>query len=73
MLGRPLDDAPAGAGDDEAPLAPGMLASHYAPRARLRLEATRIKPGEALLAFGPATTAGRNAMRRAQPVRHAAT
>src|SRR6266851_1403825 len=39
--------------DDEAMLAPGMLASHYAPRARLRLEATEVKPGEALLAFGP--------------------
>jgi L-threonylcarbamoyladenylate synthase len=35
--------------------APGMLASHYAPRARLRLNATDIAPGEALLAFGAAT------------------
>jgi L-threonylcarbamoyladenylate synthase len=41
-----------------APLAPGMLASHYAPKARLRLDATRIEPGEALLAFGPATLPG---------------
>jgi len=32
--------------------APGMLASHYAPRARLRLNATDTAPGEALLAFG---------------------
>ncbi len=32
--------------------APGMLASHYAPRARLRLNATDISRGEALLAFG---------------------
>ena len=38
--------------DVEAPLAPGMLASHYAPRTRLRLNATRVEPGEALLAFG---------------------
>ena len=37
----------------EAPLAPGMLSSHYAPRTRLRLDATRIDAGEALLAFGP--------------------
>ncbi|MGP0089615.1 MAG: L-threonylcarbamoyladenylate synthase [Xanthobacteraceae bacterium] len=48
----------AAAGDaarrDDAPLAPGMLASHYAPRARLRLEATQVEAGEALLAFGPA-------------------
>ena len=32
---------------------PGQLASHYAPRARLRLNATTAEPGEALLAFGP--------------------
>jgi L-threonylcarbamoyladenylate synthase len=37
----------------EAPLAPGMLASHYAPRSSVRLNATRIEPDEALLAFGP--------------------
>lgn len=36
----------------EAPLAPGMLASHYAPQARVRLNASRVEPGEALLAFG---------------------
>jgi L-threonylcarbamoyladenylate synthase len=34
--------------------APGMLASHYAPNARLRLNATKPEPGEAYLAFGPA-------------------
>ena len=38
---------------DETPLAPGMLESHYAPRTRLRLNAERVEPGEALLAFGP--------------------
>lgn len=32
--------------------APGMLASHYAPRALVRLDAMRILPDEALLAFG---------------------
>ena len=32
--------------------APGMLASHYAPRAAVRLNATEVGPGEALLAFG---------------------
>ncbi|MFZ0610490.1 MAG: Sua5 family C-terminal domain-containing protein, partial [Xanthobacteraceae bacterium] len=36
-----------------APLAPGMLASHYAPRTRLRLNAEDVAAGEALLAFGP--------------------
>jgi len=43
-----LDDA-----DRVNPAAPGMLASHYAPRARLRLEARHARPGEALLGFGP--------------------
>ena len=32
--------------------APGMMASHYAPKARLRLDAKDVQPGEALLAFG---------------------
>jgi L-threonylcarbamoyladenylate synthase len=32
--------------------APGMLASHYAPRAMLRLDAAAPEPGEAFLAFG---------------------
>ncbi|HZP71190.1 MAG TPA: L-threonylcarbamoyladenylate synthase [Pseudolabrys sp.] len=39
---------------DESPAAPGMLASHYAPKASLRLDADRPQPGEALLAFGTA-------------------
>lgn len=33
-------------------IAPGMLASHYAPRARVRLDATAVEPGEAALLFG---------------------
>jgi len=41
-------------------LAPGMLASHYAPRATLRLDATAAQPGEAWLAFGPAPGAAAN-------------
>jgi L-threonylcarbamoyladenylate synthase len=54
VLGRPLGDLPAGIADDnEAPLAPGMLASHYAPHTPVRLGAKRVAPGEALLAFGP--------------------
>ncbi|MBS0532993.1 MAG: threonylcarbamoyl-AMP synthase [Proteobacteria bacterium] len=52
-LGRPLKDAAAHI-DEEAPLAPGMLASHYAPNAKLRLNAAAPRPGEALLAFGRA-------------------
>jgi L-threonylcarbamoyladenylate synthase len=38
--------------------APGMLASHYAPRAKLRLDAVSPLPGEAFLAFGPTAAAG---------------
>lgn len=41
------------ADEDDRPNAPGQLASHYAPRARMRLDADRAEPGEALLAFGP--------------------
>jgi L-threonylcarbamoyladenylate synthase len=51
VLGRPLAVAPTP--DAEAPLAPGMLSSHYAPKARLRLNAEAPQAGEALLAFGP--------------------
>ena len=39
-------------GAQQNPQAPGQLASHYAPQARLRLNARDVKPGEALLAFG---------------------
>jgi L-threonylcarbamoyladenylate synthase len=40
------------AGAGSAIKAPGMLASHYAPRARIRLDAATAKPGEAYLGFG---------------------
>jgi L-threonylcarbamoyladenylate synthase len=49
-------DAPVGATGQ--PLAPGMLASHYAPRTPVRLNAERLEPGEALLAFGSGMVAG---------------
>jgi L-threonylcarbamoyladenylate synthase len=49
VIGRPLA---AEQGADAKPLAPGMLASHYAPRARVRLNATTIAAGEAALLFG---------------------
>jgi len=35
------------------PKSPGMLASHYAPRLPVRVAATDLRAGEALLAFGP--------------------
>ena len=53
-LGRPL----LAAADEAGPRAPGMLASHYAPRAKVRLGAKRIRPGDAALLFGPAAPPG---------------
>ena len=53
LLGRALLAPQEPDADSPHPLAPGMLASHYAPRARVRLQATDVHPGEALLAFGP--------------------
>jgi L-threonylcarbamoyladenylate synthase len=48
--GRPLlRGASAEAASIESP---GMLASHYAPGAAVRIGATNVLPGEALLAFG---------------------
>ena len=59
VLGRPLTQPPEDADSDSGqPLAPGMLASHYAPRTRVRLNAGNVEPGEALLAFGSHTVAG---------------
>lgn len=50
-LGRTLASDPAPARAD-APLAPGMLESHYAPNARVRLNARDVAAGEAALDFG---------------------
>ena len=59
VLGRVLKQPPADAeGDNAQPLAPGMLASHYAPRAKVRLHAISLAPGEALLAFGLGAISG---------------
>ncbi len=54
VAGAPLERAAAG----PAVEAPGMLASHYAPRAPVRPDATEVAPGEALLAFGPTRIPG---------------
>ena len=35
-----------------------MLSSHYAPGAAVRLNVAHVRPGEALLAFGPQRAAG---------------
>jgi L-threonylcarbamoyladenylate synthase len=56
VVGRPLVQPPRAV--DAAPAAPGMLASHYAPRTALRLDVADSEPGEALLAFGPELPAG---------------
>lgn len=37
-----------------APHSPGQLLNHYSPRARVRLEALTLEPGEGLLGFGEA-------------------
>jgi L-threonylcarbamoyladenylate synthase len=55
-LVRPSDDPTTGLTGQ--PLAPGMLASHYAPRTPVRLNAARVESGEALLAFGSRRVAG---------------
>jgi len=59
LLGRALVQPPEGADSDNGqPLAPGMLASHYAPRTKVRLNAVALEPGEALLAFGLGAISG---------------
>jgi L-threonylcarbamoyladenylate synthase len=62
LLGRTLAQPPEDTdpGTDQ-PLAPGMLASHYAPRTPVRLNADTVLAGEALLAFGPAAVPGADA------------
>ncbi|HEV2561607.1 MAG TPA: L-threonylcarbamoyladenylate synthase [Rhizomicrobium sp.] len=47
--------------------APGQLESHYAPHARVRLNAVDVKPGEALLAFGPDVPTGAKKTRNLSP------
>jgi L-threonylcarbamoyladenylate synthase len=59
LLGRALVQPPEDADSDNGqPLAPGMLASHYAPRTRVRLNVIHLEPGEALLAFGLGAISG---------------
>lgn len=54
-IAGPLDTPAAIPG---APTSPGQLTSHYAPQARLRLNAPRPEPGEGYIAFGPGGPAG---------------
>jgi len=57
MVGKPLE-----APRDNKIEAPGMLASHYAPHARLRLDANAPQDGEAFLGFGKVEAAGEAAL-----------
>jgi L-threonylcarbamoyladenylate synthase len=54
-LAVPLHSA---ASAEDVPLAPGMLASHYAPHTPVRLNASEVNAGECLLAFGPKLASG---------------
>ena len=49
VIGRPVTRGDKAGATIEAP---GMLASHYAPEAPVRLDAGDVKPGEALIRFG---------------------
>ncbi len=49
VLGKPVS---IDAGKPLAPVAPGQLESHYAPNARVRLNATSAREGEVMLGFG---------------------
>lgn len=64
VLGTVAQAAPIESG---GPASPGMLESHYAPALPLRLDATDLRPGEALLSFGPHTLAGFAAERNLSP------
>ncbi|HEY2226744.1 MAG TPA: L-threonylcarbamoyladenylate synthase [Xanthobacteraceae bacterium] len=51
-------NGPVAGEDGVVPTAPGQLASHYAPRAALRLDTDSVDAGESLLAFGPVLPPG---------------
>ena len=58
VIGKPLLKST----NEEKPQAPGMLASHYAPNAKMRLNAQSPKDGEAFLGFGDNSTDGQSAL-----------
>jgi L-threonylcarbamoyladenylate synthase len=53
--------------ESSAPRSPGMLPRHYAPALPLRLDATEMQGGEALLAFGSNPPPGARAIRNLSP------
>ena len=58
MIERALGAPLVAAKPAEQGASPGQLASHYAPGTPLRLDATTVRPDEALLAFGGEAPAG---------------
>jgi L-threonylcarbamoyladenylate synthase len=60
------------AAPDDTIRSPGQLASHYAPRATLRLNATNAHLGETLLGFGPDTPKGARNLSATGDLREAA-
>ncbi|MES2144284.1 MAG: L-threonylcarbamoyladenylate synthase [Pseudomonadota bacterium] len=52
VLEQALGQALHAVGDTEKPSAPGQMASHYAPQAPLRMNATEAEPDEVLIGFG---------------------
>jgi len=67
-LGAPLTDRHEG----DSVTAPGQLASHYAPKASVRLNATEAQPGETLLGFGPSAPVDALNLSRSGDLREAA-
>lgn len=62
MIGRSIETR----SDHTVLKSPGMMASHYAPRARVRLDALEVFPDEALLTFGACSVAGAEAAKSVQ-------
>lgn len=69
VLGEPVTRAGDPAALTAVPRSPGQLTSHYAPRARVRRNATEISPGEALLAFGPPLPGAEGRMENLSPTK----
>ncbi len=64
-IGRPIP--PSAATATQTLRSPGLMLSHYAPRLPVRLAATSVEAGEALLAFGPDPLRGAGAMWNLSP------
>ncbi len=64
----PSPDSAHGKAHGNAPRSPGMLASHYAPRAVVRLNSPKPFAGEAFVAFGGGPTAAAELQRHDGPV-----